>query len=197
MFARPRRLVRALLIGAVFLGQTAVATAAGPSPAPVSNPAGAPPEATLVAEPAVLSASIEPGVTKASTLTLRARQALDVTIEPMGLGQSPDDGTFSFVTPDADVSPYSARTLIAVSPSTFHLQPGESRPVQVTIAMPDGTAGGERFALLKVNGQPASADGNVGIGVALGVSVVVSQPGAVATLRASLQGLQVAPFVAG
>src|SRR5262245_31668930 len=116
MIASRLRPIRALLIGSILVvGQVAAATAATPDP---EN------GATLTAEPAVITADVQAGDEVSETLTLRAQQALDITIEPMGLGQSPVDGSFTYLSAEDDTGPYTARDIIEVSPSELHMEPG-------------------------------------------------------------------------
>jgi hypothetical protein len=196
MIASRLRPVRAALMGAILvIGQVAAVSAASPDPAQGSNQPQA--DATITAEPAVITADVQAGTKSTKRLTLRAREPLDISIESMGLGQSAEDGSFTFVPADEDKSPYSARAFITASPASFHMEPGDVTPIDVTISLPDGADDGERYAILKVNALPVKGDGNVAIGIALGVSVLVKQPGAPGALIGSIQGLHVADTAAG
>jgi hypothetical protein len=173
----------------MFLGQGSLTLAASPSAPPVNAAATPPSGTTLTAEPSIIALSIDPGGTATGTLTLRAGVALDITVEPQGLGQSPDDGSFAFVAADADDSPYTARQFIDVAPSEFTLPAGGSQKVTVTVSLPADAADGERFALLKVDGKPVAGSGNVGIGVALGVGVLIELPDTAQTLTGTIEDL--------
>ena len=103
MIAAAGRLLRPIALGALLLlGQGGAAIAQAASPAPPSSTAGA----ALSATPAVISTSIKPGGQGTSDLTLHAGQGLDISITVEGLGQSADDGSFSYLPAAQDVSPY-------------------------------------------------------------------------------------------
>jgi hypothetical protein len=200
MIAPAGRLVRALLLGAAIAIGPAGAVLAEESPPPVQPspveqvpPAGA----TLSAQPSVVSAKVGPGSQGHATVTLRAGRAMDITIEPHGLGQSADDGSFTFLEADQDSSPYTARPYIEVAPASFRMEAGDTREIALTISLPEGPAEGERYALLKVTGIPASGDGNVGIGVALGVSVLINMPNSATSIAGSIADLAVAEVIPG
>jgi hypothetical protein len=194
----PARRVATVLLGSLmFLGQGSLAMAASPS-APPPNAAATPPSGTtLTAEPSILALSMEAGGTATGTLTLRAGVALDLTVEPQGLGQSPDDGSFTFVAPDDDVSPYTARPFVDVEPDRFTLAAGGSQKVTVTVRLPADATDGERYALLKVDGKPVAGSGNVGIGVALGVGVLIALPDTTQTVTGSIEDLTVSGAAPG
>jgi hypothetical protein len=189
MSAPARRVVLILLGSLLLLGQGSVALAASPGP-DATPPAGT----TLTAEPSIITAVIQPGGQSISTLTLHAGRALDITIEPEGLGQTPEDGSFGFLTADEDLSEYTARPFITVEPATFRLEAGETKQIEITITIPVGAGDGERYALLKVAGQPVPGTGNVGIGVALGVSTLVTLQDTAQQLTGTLTGLAVGGY---
>jgi hypothetical protein len=200
MIAPAGRFVRALLLGAaIAIGPAGTVLAeespppTQPSPVEQVPPAGA----TLSAQPSVVSATIDPGSQGRATVTLRAARAMDITIEPQGLGQSADDGSFTFLGAEEDTSPYTARPYIEVAPSSFRMEAGDAREIALTISLPEGPADGERYALLKVTGIPAAGDGNVGIGVALGVSVLVNVPGSPTSIAGSITDLTVPEIIPG
>jgi len=195
LLSRVRPLLQAILIGSVIAGGQAASAVAQESPSvPVSPPA----DATLTASPSVLGVAVKPGGRQVSTITLHAGVALDVSIASQGLGQSPADGGFTYLPPGEDTGQYSARPLVDVSPSTFSMTAGEVREASLTVSAPASVGDGERFALLKVTGQPKASSGNVGFSVALGVSVVVSLLGTTVQRTGAVEGLSVgAPATRG
>lgn len=198
MIARRHRLASQLVLALILvLGQAVAVSAASPTPAPSTGQQRPPDGATLTAEPALVTAEVAPGGKGTVSLTLHAGVALDITIEPQGLGQSAEDGGFSFVPADKDTSPYSVRSALSVDPASFRMNAGDARQVKITIALPGDAKDGERFGLLKVNGQPLPGSGNVGIGVALGVAVLVTIPGATETRSGSIGDLAVGSVTAG
>ena len=172
------RLSRALLLGAVLaLGQGGLAHAASPSASPPSSPPSTPTgNEMLSVTPSLISVSVKPGATATAELTLRAAAALDVKIVPQGLAQTPD-GNLKSVPQSEDASPYSARSMMTAAPESLQLKPGDTRKVTVTISVPTGAGEGTRYAILDVVGLPATGDKNVGFGVDLGVSTLVTVAG--------------------
>ena len=194
MIAPAGRLLRPIVLGALLvLGQGGAAIAQAASPAPQSSTEAA----ALSATPAVITTSIKPGGQGTAALTLHAGQGLDITITAEGLGQSPDDGSFSYLPAAQDVSPYTARPFITVSPATFRMEAGSTQQISVSLTVPQSAGSGERYALLEVNGRPLPGSGNVGVGIALGVSVILDLSGTSQTRSATIGGLTVAKPVAG
>ena len=60
---------------------------------------------------------------------------LDVGIEVLGMGNYLDGGA-STLGPSEDLTPYTARSYVSASPSSFHLEPGQSQDVVVNATLP-------------------------------------------------------------
>jgi hypothetical protein len=74
----------------------------------------------------------------------------DISISTAGLEQGMD-GINVDVQPDADTSPYSARTYLNnISPSSFHLDPGQSKSVVVEGDVPADVGPGGRYAFISI-----------------------------------------------
>ena len=188
MLTHAGRWIRALSLAALLaLGQGGLSNAASPSiPIAPSLPA----DGTLTVVPSIISAVLKPGDTNTTELTLHAGVALDVHIAADGLGQGPDGG-FEPLTPDKDTSPYTARPMITFDPQSFLLPANAERKVTVKVAIPRDVGDGARYAILKVTGIPATGSENVGIGVELGVTTLVTLASTTQTHKGSIAGLAV------
>ena len=177
--------------GAAIVGQPGIApiaVAASQSPSTLSPQATPPSGSTLSAVPSIVSATTRPGGASTSKVTLKAGIALDVEIVPVGLGQSLD-GTFASLADAQDTSPYTARGFVDVTPRSLQLKAGDSRDLTVSIHVPNDAGDGTRYAILQVRSRPAGSAGNVGIGLTLGISVVVTIDGTAQTHTGKLENL--------
>ena len=169
------RLIPALLLGALLaLGQGRAAAAASPTATPAASGAQRTPstEGTLNVSPPLIFMSVAPGGTATTEITLHADSAQDVTLEADGLSQEPD-GSFQGLAATDDKSPFSARSMMTVTPDKFQIPAGGSQTVKVSVSVPKGAGDGARYAIVDVTGVPVSGQ-SVGIGVRLGVSSVIT-----------------------
>ena len=77
---------------------------------------------------------------------------MDVAIEVKGYGDAPIG--IKVLDPEEDISPYTARHFLSVSPNKFHLEPGESQDVIVTARIPAGIDDGGRYAIIYIHTIP-------------------------------------------
>jgi hypothetical protein len=97
--------------------------------------------------------SIAPGGTDIHTMTVSIgadEKPTDIQIDVMGFGQAMDKGYIS-LDPANDLSPYSGRTLITLSNTTLHLEPGTSQDVKAAIKLPQNVGSGGRYAIVSVH----------------------------------------------
>ena len=97
--------------------------------------------------------SIAPGGTDIHTMTVSIgadEKPTDIQIDVMGFGQAMDKGYIS-LDPANDLSPYSGRTLITLSNTTLHLEPGTSHDVKAAIKLPQNVGSGGRYAIVSVH----------------------------------------------
>jgi len=122
--------------------------------------------------------------------------AMDVTIQAMGLGQALD-GSFQAIPPDQDTDPFSARTYItAINTTAFHLNPGDSVPVDVTITIPVDLGGDTRYAAIYVKGTPAGSASVTEV-LATIVPIVITPQGKQFSLTGKITDLSVDPLEPG
>jgi hypothetical protein len=84
-------------------------------------------------------------------------ESMDIAIEVSGYGTSATQN-FIVLSPQEDTSQYSARTFFSVSPSSFHLEPGESCDVTFYGKVPDDAVNGGRYAIIFIHTQPTGQD---------------------------------------
>lgn len=193
-----RRLLGGFAIAAVIgLGQGGPVSAASPSPIP-PPPSGPTGNEMLSVQPSLISVTAKPGSTASVRLTLRAAANLDLTIASRGLAQG-TDGSYHSVPDAEDVSAYSARTMIAVTPESVQVKPGDVITVNVAIAVPADVGDGTRYAILNITGLPAGAapSSNVGFGVELGVSTIVQIADTAQTKTGEITGIAVGEALPG
>ena len=97
-----------------------------------------------------LSPEVSPGESYSWTLLASIGKddaATDVLIEVLGYGDG--DSGVEPVLPEADKSTYSARTFIQPYKVTLHVEPGETKQVEVTVTIPSDVGSGGRYATLR------------------------------------------------
>jgi len=101
--------------------------------------------------------SLLPGDTVVHTMTVSTSPEdppMDMQMDVLGFGQSVQK-SYNSIPPADDTSPYSARSMISLSTPTFHLNPGESKVVSATIAVPQNVGDGGRYAIITIHNAPA------------------------------------------
>ncbi len=100
--------------------------------------------------------SVSPGqvITTVINVGDTTAEPMDVAVDIDGMGNYLS-GTIMAVTPENDVSPYSARGFVTASPTSFHLEPGQSQNVNVTISVPYDVGDGGRYAIIFIRTIPS------------------------------------------
>src|SRR5262245_41037327 len=171
------RLLGGLAVVAVLvLGGGSSVLAADPTATPGSTaPSGPSGDEMLSVQPSLIGISADPGAAITVPLTLRAAADLQIVVQSRGLAQA-TDGSFKAVGEADDATPFSARQMLSAEPGSFEMHPGETKVVNVHVAVPTDVGEGTRYAILTITGNPIAAPGssdNVGFGVELGVSTIV------------------------
>jgi hypothetical protein len=140
--------------------------------------------------------SIQPGGTDIHnmTVTIGANDnPTDVLVEVYGFGQNIGQG-YAAVTQANDVSPYSARSFITLSTSSFHLEPGAAQNVDATISVPANTGPGGRYALIYIHAKPSKG---ASFTTAVLVPVLITIAGTPPTVTGSITNLSVGEVTVG
>ena len=104
---------------------------------------------------------------------------MDVAVDVDGLGNYLS-GSVMNVDPGNDVSPYTARTFVTASPTSFHLEPGQSQNVNVTVSVPSDVGDGGRYAVILIRTIPPSGSGVV-VTLAVAAQVMLTIQGSTIT----------------
>jgi len=195
-----RRLLGGLAIAAVLmLGQGGSVRAADPSATPAqAAPSGPTGNEMLSVQPSLISVAGKPGATTTTQLTVRAAANLNVTIKAQGLGQALD-GSFTALAPDKDTGAFSARSMLAATPDSLTVKPGDTIQVNVKVTVPANAGDGTRYAILTITGMPPTPGGssNVGFGVELGVSTIVQIANTPQNKTGQIDGIDVGKSLPG
>ena len=85
---------------------------------------------------------------------------LTIRVEARGFGQG-TDGAYEPLTAAEDTAPFSARKFITnIEPSSFYLEPGETRDVTVTITIPSALDNGTYYAIVYVHTDEIDTQGS-------------------------------------
>jgi P pilus assembly chaperone PapD len=156
------------------------------------------PAAGLKVVGSIYSGSLAPGSSAVHTITVSTKSddsPMDLMVNVQGLGQTQQQSSIG-LSPEKDTSPYSARTFITVSPTTFHLNPGESQVVKATITVPQNVGEGGRYALITIQNAPIG-NGTTAIVTAVSVPVIITIPGTTINKKGTISNVNVADIVPG
>ncbi len=113
-------------------------------------------------------------ITTAMNVSDTTDQPMDVAVDVDGLGNDLSGGIMA-MDPGSDSSPYSARTFVSASPTSFHLEPGQSQNVNVTVSVPANVGEGGRYAVVFIHTIPSGT--GVVISLAVAAQVVLTIQG--------------------
>jgi P pilus assembly chaperone PapD len=118
--------------------------------------------------------SVSPSQVKTYTMNVgdNTDEPMDIAVEVRGLGND-ITGTIQALTAENDLSPYSARQFITATPATFHLEPGQSQDVTVTVTTPGDVGNGGRYADIFIHTIP-SGGGQIAISLAVSAQVLLT-----------------------
>ncbi len=112
---------------------------------------------------------------------------VDIMTEILGLGQSPN-GVYTMIESDQDDGLYSAKPFLNISPSNFHLNPGESKKMLISGDVPLDIGDGSRYALASIRGI-SKGSGPVGVSLVLNVPILLNITGSKLSKTADIVGL--------
>jgi len=123
---------------------------------------------------AKIQESVSPGQVKTYTINVgdTTSDPMDVTVEVRGLGNY-ITGPIQALPAENDSSIYSARQFITASPASFHLEPGQSHDVTVTVNVPADVGDGGRYADIFIYTAP-SGGGQIGVSLAVSAQVLLT-----------------------
>jgi hypothetical protein len=142
--------------------------------------------------------SLAPGDTAVHTMTVSSSSTdppMDMSVDVLGFGQTLQK-SYTSLLPEKDTSPFSARNFIALSSSSFHLNPGESKVITATIAVPDSVGDGGRYALVTIHNAPVG-NGSTAIVTSISVPVMITIAKSNLIQTGTISGVTVGDIVPG
>jgi len=102
-----------------------------------------------------IETSVEPGSDYSYSIKVKntSDEPMDIAVEVKGYGTSAEKN-INVLEPEEDKSPYTARGMLAVSPTGFHLEPGDAQAIEVTAKIPSGIGDGGRYAIIFIHSAP-------------------------------------------
>ena len=126
---------------------------------------------------AILVTDTSPGETLTHKMTVSiggSDPATDITVQVGGMGQSLD-GAYELLEASADTSGYSARQFITIDKESFHLEPGMSQNLTVTVRIPQDVGAGGRYAVISImNTRPTGTTGEERVTTLTGINVPIA-----------------------
>jgi hypothetical protein len=126
---------------------------------------------------AILVTDTSPGETLTHKVTVSIGDtdpATDITVQVGGMGQSLD-GAYELLEAPADTSGHSARQFVAIDKESFHLEPGMSQDLTVTVRIPQDVGAGGRYAVISImNTRPTGMTGKEGVTTLTGINVPIA-----------------------
>jgi hypothetical protein len=171
----------------------------GPMQPVSAAPAGQAVSGGLVVGGAILDLPATPGMVYVHKMTVgtgNTAPAMDVTVEAGGFGQD-TDGSFQEIPPAQDHNPFSALSYITnISKTSFHLNPGDTTEVDVTITLPADPGTKTRYATIYVKGTPIGSSSVTQV-LAVLVPIIITPQGVQFSLTGKITNLTVEPVQPG
>jgi hypothetical protein len=147
--------------------------------------------AGLAVSGAKIQDSIVSGVTKTYNINVTDNTAdpMDISIEITGLGNYLS-GALKPIGVEEDLSPYTAREWVTASPSSFHLEPGQSQAVTVTVNVPNDIGDGGRYAIVYIHNNPSGTSGIVFV-TAIAAQVILTIEGSNPTISGDITSIDI------
>jgi len=103
-----------------------------------------------------IEATIDPGSSLTHVINVEntSDAVMNIAVDVEGYGESANNDFVALAAAD-DTGPYSARSWLSASPSSFSLAAGGSQAVTVTISVPAGSGSGGRYAIVMIQTVPA------------------------------------------
>jgi hypothetical protein len=142
--------------------------------------------------------TVSAGDTVTHTITISTKATdppMDIVVDVRGFGQTKSK-SYSSLSAQDDTSPYSARKFIALDNGSFHLNPGESRVITATIALPKNIGEGGRYAIISLHNAP-SAGGTTAYITAISIPVIITIAKSTIRENGSISGIRVGEIVSG
>jgi hypothetical protein len=158
-------------------------------------------EGGLLVNNALINVILAPGEVYVHNLEVGSGSGaapMDITIIAAGFGQHLDGGFYPLKDAE-DTSPYSARSFVTtISKPSFHLDPGTTVQVDITITAPQDLGTDTRYAVIYISSQPLPGSEGVSSILANTVPVVITPKGnPVFTRTGKITDFKITPVEAG
>jgi hypothetical protein len=135
--------------------------------------------------------SVSPGQVTSYVMNVgnTGTEPIDITVEVRGLGNS-ITGPTQALTAENDLSPYTAQPFITATPPSFHLEPGKSQDITVTLTVPADVGAGGRYANIFICTAPTGS-GQIGISAAVSAQVLLTIEGSTPTISGDITSIDI------
>ena len=116
----------------------------------------APAQAGLTVSGGLLMANVTPGQHISHVINVSTEKtdpSMDIQVNVNGFGQKLDGANDDLPT-KLDVSPYSARPFLNVTPNKFSLEPGGTQKIFLNVDVPQDIGNGGKYALVNIYSPP-------------------------------------------
>jgi hypothetical protein len=120
----------------------------------------------------------------------------DYAVDVLGLGQALG-GSYTWIQPDRDTSPRTARPFISVEAPPIHLKPGGRQAFNATIRIPTAAGAGGYYAIILIHPTAAGGGQQAAFAAAIAVPVMLTVNGSQLTETGQVTGVSMAPVVPG
>jgi hypothetical protein len=112
---------------------------------------------------------------------------MDINVTIFGFGQYPQGANRELIA-SQDLSPYTARPFLTVSPVSFHLDPGKTQAVTLEGNIPKDVGAGSRYALVKFH-TGAMGKGMIGFKLIIDVPILLTISGSEILDRGEIENI--------
>lgn len=123
----------------------------------------------------IFNATVNPGETIQHNIVVKAERgdtAFDYNVSISGFGQGPDGANWE-IDPAKETTPYSAAKFLKITPTSFHIDVGQSQVLTLEGQIPSDIGSGGRYALVAIKSKPISSAQNEKIGIVLAYQIPV------------------------
>jgi LPXTG-motif cell wall-anchored protein len=140
----------------------------------ISVPVSADPGLTVTNAGIILTVSPGQVITQNVMMSIaNTDPATDISVSIGGVAQNSGGGLIP-VDASHDTSPYTARPFVSISKSSFHLDPGQSQDITVTISVPQSVGNGGYYAVVHIATPPLATKSNIAIAASVNVPVYLT-----------------------
>jgi P pilus assembly chaperone PapD len=129
--------------------------------------------AAISVDQSILASDVDPGQHIKHEIIMKSSNksnSMDFLAALVGFGQTPEGGNLE-IDAENDTSSYSARSFFTITPTSFHLEPGDSQKLILEGDIPSDVGEGGRFAMVNIHSVPSSNQTGSSVGLSIGLNV--------------------------